>query len=272
MLVFPNAKINLGLNVVARRPDGYHDIETVFYPIPVCDALEMVPAVSGSTTFSPSGIAVDCAPETNLVMKAYRLLQVDFPLPEVDIYLQKHIPFGAGLGGGSADAAFALRLLNDFADLHLSTEQLENYAVKIGADCPFFIRDMPVFAQGIGNIFSQIDLSLAGYYFVLVKPDIHVSTQAAYQGVKAQAPKESVIDIIRRPVDTWHLHLHNDFENGVFAQYPAIGQIKEALYRQGAIYAAMSGSGSAVFGLFYRELDVASVFPDCWVFGDYLWE
>jgi 4-diphosphocytidyl-2-C-methyl-D-erythritol kinase len=258
MVYFPNAKINLGLNIVAKRPDGYHDIETVFYPVNLCDALEIVPAKGSEGRFIQTGIPVDGKPENNLVIKALNLLKADFDLPEIDIYLRKHIPFGAGLGGGSADAAFMLKLLNDFAGLHLSVKQLEEYASKIGADCPFFIQNQPVSAQGTGNIFSPISLSLKGYSLVLVKPDVAVSTREAYSSVKPQKPEISITDIIKLPVNAWKEKLVNDFEPSVFAQYPEIAAVKQELYDKGAIYAAMSGSGSAVYGIFEKAVKINS--------------
>jgi 4-diphosphocytidyl-2-C-methyl-D-erythritol kinase len=266
MITFPNAKINLGLNIVSKRPDGYHNIETVFYPVRLWDALEIVPAAGGTTSFRQTGIPVDGDPQENLVFKAFRLLKKQYALPEIDIYLQKNIPFGAGLGGGSADAAFMLKLLNDFAGLHLPDTRLEEYAAQLGADCPFFISNQPVFAEGIGTVFSPVSLSLADYYLVLVKPDIHVATAAAYAGVRPQAPKESLRTIIRRPVQSWKNSLVNDFEPSVFARFPEIGAIKQKLYDRGAVYASMSGSGSSVFGIFETPECLASEFPDCRVF------
>jgi 4-diphosphocytidyl-2-C-methyl-D-erythritol kinase len=250
MICFPNAKINLGLHIVSKRPDGYHNIETVFYPIPLCDVLEIVPSETGETAFSPTGIAVDGTPDDNLVMKAFHLLKEDFDLPEIAVYLRKQIPFGAGLGGGSADAAFMLGLLNDFADLGLSAGQMEEYARRLGADCPFFVRNKPVFAEGVGDIFTPVDVSLKGYRLVIVKPDIHVSTKGAYAGVTPGLPIFRLSEIGRLPIEEWKNHIINDFEEGIFARYPAIGNIKQSLYDQGAVYASMSGSGSSVFGIF----------------------
>lgn len=252
MICFPNAKINLGLHIVSKRPDGYHNIETVFYPVPLYDALEIVPSETGETTFSQTGIPVDGSPGDNLVMKAFHLLKKDFDLPATAIYLRKQIPFGAGLGGGSADAAFMLKLLNDFAGLGLSVGQLEAYAGRLGADCPFFIRNKPVFAEGVGDIFTPVDVSLKGYYLVLVKPDIHVSTGEAYAGVSPRQPVSRLTETIRLPVEEWKNRIVNDFEEGIFDRYPAIGVIKQALYDQGAVYASMSGSGSSVFGIFEK--------------------
>ncbi|MDR1527670.1 MAG: 4-(cytidine 5'-diphospho)-2-C-methyl-D-erythritol kinase [Dysgonamonadaceae bacterium] len=261
MITFPNAKINLGLNVVSKRPDGYHNIETVFYPVRLYDALEIVPAAGGITTFSQTGIPIAGDPQQNLVLKAYRLLKEHYDIPELDIYLQKNIPFGAGLGGGSADAAFMLQLLNDFSGLHLQDQQLEDYAAQLGADCPFFIQNRPVFAEGTGTILTPVSISLRGYYLVIIKPDIHVSTQEAYSYVKPRTPRESVRDRICRPVETWKDYLINDFEDGVFARFPAIGAIKQKLYEKGAVYACMSGSGSSVFGLFETPESLQAEFP-----------
>jgi 4-diphosphocytidyl-2-C-methyl-D-erythritol kinase len=260
MISFPNAKINLGLHVVSKRPDGYHNIETVFYPINLCDALEIVP-VEGKTIFTLSGLPIDGNSDNNLVMKAFNLLKCDYDLPETAIYLHKNIPFGAGLGGGSSDAAEMLKLLNAFAGLNLSIEQLEKYAAQIGADCPFFIRNKPVFAQGTGNDFTPINLSLQGYYLVLVKPDIPVSTKAAYARIDPKQPDYPLLETIQRPVNEWKTRLTNDFETGVFEQYPEIEAIKRKLYTLGAIYASMSGSGSSVFGIFEKPENLENEFP-----------
>ena len=260
MLSFPNAKINLGLNVVSKKPDGYHNLETIFYPIAIKDALEVVPAAGEKGIFKQSGILLDGNPEQNLVIKAYLLLKKEYSIPEIDIYLRKNIPFGAGFGGGSADAAFMLKLLNNIYELHLSENQLEKLAAQLGADCPFFIRNQPVFATGTGNIFTPVDLSLKGYYAVLVKPDIHVSTKEAYAMIKPRQAKLSLTEIIKNPVETWKETMINDFETGIFAQHPAISDIKAKLYELGAVYASMSGSGSSVFGLFKEETDLSTAF------------
>ena len=255
MICFPNAKINLGLHVVSKRNDGYHNIETVFYPVDIHDALEIVPAKGGKTTFTQTGISIDGIPEDNLVMKAYNLLKKDFDLPELDIYLLKKIPVASGLGGGSSDAAFMIKLLNDFVDLKLTVEQMEVYAGRIGADCPFFIQNKPVYAEETGNVFSPVDISLRDYKIVIMKPDIFVSTKDAYAKVKPKRPSVPLVDIIRLPVNEWKNHLINDFEHEVFARYPEIGEIKQRMYDDGAIYASMSGSGSAVFGVFDKEVE-----------------
>ena len=256
MICFPNAKINLGLHILSKRTDGFHNIETVFYPVKLCDALEIVPATEGKTALIQTGISIVEKSEDNLVMKAYHLLKNDFDLPELSIYLRKQIPVGAGLGGGSSDAAFMIKLLNDFADLKLSGEQMEAYAGRIGADCPFFIQNRPVFAEGTGNVFSPITISLQTYRLVVVKPAISVSTREAYNRIEPHPPKVSLKEIIRLPVTEWKNQLINDFELGVFAQYPEIGEIKQKLYAEGALYASMSGSGSAVFGIFDQSVQL----------------
>lgn len=263
MICFPNAKINLGLNIVSKRPDGYHNIETVFYPIPVKDALEIVNAQKLS--FCQTGIPVDAPMEKNLVIKALNLLKTQYEIAPLEIHLLKAIPFGAGLGGGSADAAFMLKLLNDFCKLGIDDKKLEEMAATLGADCPFFIRNKPVFASGTGNIFQPVELSLQGYYFCLIKPDVAVSTPEAYSLVTPAAPAVSQKEIIRKPVAQWRELMLNDFEKSVFAKYPVIGEIKETLYRAGAVYASMSGSGSSVFGLFEAPTRLKEQFPDCFV-------
>lgn len=263
MICFPNAKINLGLNVTGKRPDGYHNLETLFYPIPLRDALEVVPA--GSFSFSQTGIALEGTAEENLVMKALERMKARFDIQPLEVHLHKAIPFGAGLGGGSADAAFMLKLVNDVGRLGLSDGELEEMAATIGADCPFFIRNQPVFASGTGNVFTPADLSLKGYTICLVKPDIAVSTPEAYSLLTPAFPETPAKEVIRKPVREWKGLLVNDFEKSVFARYPEIRRIKEALYDAGAVYAAMSGSGSAVFGLFERAVSLKKDFSGCFV-------
>ncbi len=253
MIAFPNAKINLGLYITGKRPDGYHNLETVFYPVPLTDALEITVASGSDISLHISGIEVAGSPDDNLVVKAYRLLQREFSLPPVDIYLHKHIPSGAGLGGGSADAAFMLKMLNERFTLGLTDEQLETYAAMLGADCAFFVRNTPTFAEGIGNIFSPVDISLKGYRICIVKPEVFVSTRDAFARIRPHRPEVSLREVIARPVSQWRDALVNDFEESVFPQFPVIGEIKEEMYRQGAVYASMSGSGSSVFGLFRAE-------------------
>ena len=255
MISFPNAKINLGLHIVAKRPDGFHNIETVFYPIALADALEFVETEQGkATSLVLSGIPVDGVIEDNIVLKAYQLLAADYDLPPLSIYLQKNIPLGAGLGGGSADAASMLLMLNQEYDLHLSQTKLEQYAARIGADCPFFIQNRPVYATQKGEIMSPVSLDLSQYYLVVVKPPVHVNTAMAYAACTPKFSNHSLTELIKQPVATWKNVLRNDFEVPIFAQYPIIKQIKNQLYDLGAVYAAMSGSGAAVFGLFSTQI------------------
>ena len=266
MITYPNAKINLGLNIVEKRPDGYHNLETVFYPINLQDALEVTDLEGeGEYALKISGAPIEGELDNNLVVKAYRLLKKDFPnLGPINIHMYKHIPTGAGLGGGSADAAFMLKLLNEKFKLNLSTEKLEEYAAILGADCAFFIQNKPVFASGIGNIFEEINLSLKGYYLVLVKPDIFVSTKDAFANISPMKPNNSLKEIIRMPVETWRAMMKNDFEDSVFKKFPEIAAIKDKLYDMGAIYASMSGSGSSVFGIFREQVEhVDEVFNGC---------
>ena len=252
MLAFPNIKINLGLSITEKRPDGYHNLETVFYPVALEDALEI--RTSSETEkkiiLHQYGMEIAGNPEDNLVAKAYSLLDKEFHLPPVEIHLYKHIRSGAGLGGGSSDAAFMLKLLNDHYQLGVSEEQLEVYAATLGADCAFFIKNRPIFAEGIGNIFSPVELSLNGYQIMIIKPNVFVSTREAFSNIHPHRPKYPVREAIQRPVQEWKDTLINDFEASVFPQHPVIEEIKEELYHQGAIYASMSGSGSSVFGLF----------------------
>ena len=272
MITFPNAKINLGLDVVERRPDGYHNLETIFYPIPLQDILEITPATEEDAPeyrFKMFNARFDSSDDDNLVVKAYKILAADHKLPKVDISLYKHIPTGAGLGGGSADAAFALKMLNEMASLALTDEQLEAYAARLGADCAFFIKNRPAYATGIGNILTPTECSLAGYHLVLVKPDIHISTKEAYSLVVPAAPETPLTEIAARTAEEWKGAMKNDFEKSVFAKHPSCEAIKEKLYEMGAVYASMSGSGSSFFGIFKEEQkveDIKSIFPGmfCW--------
>jgi len=271
MLLFPNAKINLGLNVVERRTDGYHNIETIFYPIGLSDVLEVTPSETCSDySFSSSGIFLPGDPEENLIVKAYRLLRFEYQIPAVDILLCKQIPLGAGLGGGSSDAAFMLKALNELFELKITKKKLEGLASKLGADCPVFIRNKAVFASGIGNIFKPIKLSLKGYYLLLIKPDIHVSTPEAYSLVAPQKPELSLLESIQMPVREWREVIKNDFEKSVFTNYPEIEVIKNKIYEMGALYASMSGSGSTVYGIFETMPEKTDTFDNCFVSGGLL--
>lgn len=260
MIVFPNAKINLGLNVVSKREDGYHNLETVFFPVNLADAVEFVEAAH--TGLHVSGIEVDGNPEDNLIIKAYRLLKNDYRLPELQFHLHKAIPFGAGLGGGSSDAAFTLKALNSYFGLGISDAELINYASQIGADCAFFIHNKPSFAFGIGDQFEELELDLSSYKIAIVKPNFSVSTPEAYRSV---SPKPSEFDLRKLgslPVENWKDQIVNDFEKSVFQSYPEIKKIKQTLYECGAVYASMSGSGSAVFGIFrHLPIDLDNYLP-----------
>lgn len=252
MIVFPNAKINIGLNILSRRPDGYHNLETIFYPIAIRDALEVVEAEYLS--FTSSGLAIPGNPDDNLCLKACHLISKDFKLPPVHIHLHKHIPIGAGLGGGSADAAFFIKLMNDKFSLKLSTSTMENYASQLGSDCSFFIKNKPAFAFERGDKLEAVNIDLSNYYIVLVMPAIQVSTAEAYQGMSLGKAVLSLRELVKLPVKEWRSLISNDFEETVSAKYPSIGLIKTALYTAGALYASMSGSGSAVYGIFGEEI------------------
>lgn len=262
MVVFPNAKINLGLFVTEKRSDGFHNIETVFVPVKgFRDVLEVIDnKTDESDHFSTSGINVVKNQEDNLVIKALRLLRENHPIPPLKIHLHKNIPAGAGLGGGSADAAFMLKLLNEQYELNLPPEELEEKAALLGADCAFFIRNYPLVARGKGNVFSDIELSLSGNWIMLVIPPVSLSTPEAYRNIVPKHPEENIENILKAPITTWHKNLINDFEKNAFAKYPELQQIKNTLYNHGAIYASMSGSGSAIYGIFRHKPQIS--WPD----------
>lgn len=261
MIAISNAKINLGLSITEKRPDGYHNLETVFYPIDLNDALEIrtCPDATEKYILRQFGTIIAGNPEDNLVVKAYLLLEEEYHLPPIEIHLYKRIPSGAGLGGGSSNAAYMLKLLNRHFQLKLSDEQLEAYAATLGADCAFFIKNTPTFAEGIGNVFSPISLSLKDYQILIIKPDVFVSTREAFANIHPHRPKYPIKEAIKRPINEWKEILINDFEGSVFSQYPIIGKIKDELYDQGAVYAAMSGSGSSVFGIFAPDSTVPQI-------------
>lgn len=253
MVLFPNAKINIGLNIIRKREDGYHDLETVYYPIGLRDGLEFIENRLKKINLSSSGIQLELDVEQNIVVKAYRLLAADYPLPGLDIHIHKAIPFGAGLGGGSSDAAFMLKGINTYFDLGLTINQLRAYALKLGADCPFFIENNPAFASGTGEILNDIDLSLKGYFLILLKPPRSVATKEAFARITPSTPKFKLSDSIQIPVENWTELIQNDFEPSVFPSYPEIAQLKSLFISRGAIYSAMSGSGSSVFGLYNHD-------------------
>lgn len=261
MVLFPNCKINLGLHVVHKRTDGYHDLETVFYPLAIKDALEVIH--SAAFNFHLTGLPVNDTTENNLCVKAYHLLKQDFPgLPAVNIHLHKAIPMGAGLGGGSADGAFMLSMLNTKFQLNLTPDKLIDYALQLGSDCPFFIVNKPCFATGRGEHLTPVQLDVSAYKIILVNPQIHVSTKEAFSTLTPNAPAKSIEQIIQQPVTTWKDELKNDFEEPVFKTYPAIKEIKKTLYNMGAVYAAMTGSGSSVYGIFEPDANTNFSFPE----------
>lgn len=270
MVVFPCCKINLGLNVVSRRPDGYHNLETVFYPIPLHDNLEVIdaPHTTEPYTLHETGLHIEGRPENNLVVRVLEQLRETYSqIPPVDIWLHKRIPSGAGLGGGSSDAAFMMRLLNEQYDLAMTDEDIEFRLSHLGADCAFFNKAVPAFATGIGDQLMPIGLTLAGWNLVLVKPDIHVSTREAFSMITPRRPERSLLEAISHPVEEWRGTVVNDFEKSVFMHHPEIAAIKMTLYDMGATYVSMTGSGSSVFGLFRtRQPEAADVFKDAFVY------
>jgi len=265
MLVFPNAKINIGLFITEKRPDDFHNLETIFYPINLTDILEFTES-NDKTRFTNTGLRISGPKKNNLVLKAYYLIKNQYKLPELNIHLHKIIPFDAGLGGGSSDAAFMLKSLNSYFNLQISDDELKKYAQQLGSDCPFFIKNNPIFAEGTGNIFSEITFDLSRYYILIVKPDIHISTKDAFFEIIPEIPEISIKELIKLPINSWKGKISNDFEKSVFKLYPEIKQIKDNLYRAGALYAQMSGSGSAAFGFFKREPDIQKYFTGYFTF------
>lgn len=258
MVAFPPCKINLGLRIISKRPDGYHNLETCFYPVPWTDVLEIIR--SDSFSFTQSGLPIPGQEADNLCVRAYRMLQEEFQLAPIKMHLHKVLPTGAGLGGGSSDAAYTLRLLNQLFELGLATEQLNDYAAQLGSDCSFFIQDKPMLGSGRGEILSPCPVTLAGLYLVLVKPEVHVSTAEAYEKVKPAKPDQFLTNVLDSPVTSWKNILLNDFEDSVFEKYPIIRKIKSDLYDAGALYASMSGSGASVYGLFKAPVKLKETF------------
>lgn len=269
MITFPNAKINIGLNIIEKRDDGFHNLQSCFYPVGLCDALEVVENTEAGAerfTFTSSGIEIPGDATDNLCYFAYHVVSQDYPLPNVKVHLHKHIPIGAGLGGGSADAAFFIKLLNDKFELGISWGEMHHYARQLGSDCSFFISNKPSFAEGAGDEYESMKLDLSKYYVVLVYPEIHINTGKAYGGVIPKMPVRSLEDdLLSLPIEKWKEFIHNDFEDSIFPQFPEIKNIKEKLYSKGAIYSAMSGSGSTVFGIFDIATELKSEFGDCFV-------
>ena len=255
MIQYPHCKINLGLSIVAKRADGFHELETVFYPVALKDMLEITPAkTNDATSFSNSGLAIPGDSSNNLCLKAYHLLKVDFPsLPEIQMHLHKIIPMGAGLGGGSSDGTAALKILNSLFKIGLSEEQLLVYAEKLGSDCPYFLYDTPCHATGKGEQLTHIVCNLSNYSIVLLHPGIHIATPWAFQQITPCKKDKLIATIIQQPISTWRQELINDFEAPVIKSHPIIGALKNDLYHQGAVYASMSGSGSSLFGIFEKN-------------------
>lgn len=254
MLLFPNAKLNLGLSILNKREDGYHNLESVFLPIPITDSLEFIEA--NETSFE-CNIEIDNE-KSNSVLMAYYLLKEKFDIPNLSIYLYKNIPIGAGIGGGSADGAFMLKGLNDYFNLGLSNQELKEYANKIGSDCPFFIDNKPSFVEGTGEIMNEINLDLSKYYFAIINPNTHVSTKDAFSKLKlADSERTPLLSVINNePIENWKNSIFNDFENSIFKKYPEIKKIKSDLYNKGAIYASMTGTGSTVYGIFENKVEL----------------
>jgi 4-diphosphocytidyl-2-C-methyl-D-erythritol kinase len=262
MISYPNAKINLGLNITEKRPDGYHTIESVLYPVPLCDMLEITIASDGLFSFESSGLSLDCDIGSNLCVAAYDLLHQQCNIPPVKIWLHKVIPPGAGLGGGSADAAFTLNMLNNLCNLDLNKKELKELATNLGMDCPFFIDNQPALATGRGDVLAPLDLSLQGHSICIVRPDIHISTAKAYAGVTPHSMQPSPSSLVTSSVSTWEGILKNQFEETLFIEYPQLQSIKDILYDSGAVYSSLSGSGSAVYGIFNTVPRLQSKFED----------
>jgi len=264
MISFPNAKINIGLNVTSKRSDGFHNIETIFYPIELSDIVEFIP--SNETTLEISGIDINGNFKNNLVYKAYDLLKNDFNLPEIKIHLHKIIPTEAGLGGGSADASFMLKALNEHFSLNIPDKKLLKYAEQLGSDCPFFIKNKPAYATNKGEKLEKLDFSLKGYSIVLIKPNVQISTAEAYQNIKLAEPNLDLKEAVKLPIDEWKDNIFNNFEDYAFAKYPELKEIKTYLYNIGAEFALMTGSGSAIYGIFKEKPEI-NKYKECfaWV-------
>lgn len=264
MVIFPNAKINIGLNITKKRLDGFHDLETIFFPIHLKDCLEIIVGPNNQkdpVSSTISGIRIDGNPENNLCIKAYHLLKNDFPqIPPIQLYLHKTIPIGAGLGGGSSDGAHMLLLMNQVFSLNLNQNQLVNYALQLGSDCPFFIYNQASFATGRGEKITPIELTLSSFKILIVNPGIHIHTGWAFNQI-SEYKCQKLSEFIQQPISKWKDHITNDFENPVFEEYPEIKKIKDDLYQHGAVYASMSGTGSTIFGIFEKEIELNQLFP-----------
>ena len=260
MISFPHAKINLGLSIVSKRPDGFHNLETIFYPLPFRDVLEIIP--SAEPGFYPTGLVIPGKTNDNLVLRAYQMLKKNYPqIYPLDIYLHKSIPMGAGLGGGSSDAACMIQLLDRFFGLNISPEELNIYALKLGSDCPFFMQSAPCFASGRGEMLDPLALDLSEFSFLLVHPEILIETAWAFSRIQPANPKYNLKESVLQPIQNWGKIIQNDFETPVFEAHPSLKIIKDRLYAYGALYAALSGSGSTIFGIFKK-----ATLPDCFAF------
>jgi 4-diphosphocytidyl-2-C-methyl-D-erythritol kinase len=260
MIFFPGAKINIGLRITGKRPDGYHDIETIFYPVGLSDALEFVAAESSTEkdNLTVTGIDTGGEPGSNLVMKAVLKLREERHFPYLNIHLHKAIPIGAGLGGGSSDAACMLKVLNRFFKLELDIIKLRAMALELGSDCPFFIDCVPALATGRGEIMTPVNPVLSGFYLVLVNPGVGVNTAEAYKNCHPSVPSSGLKDLTALPAKEWRELVINDFEDFAFKKHPVIRELKEELYRSGAVFSLMSGSGSSVFGIFNTKPKLSS--------------
>lgn len=265
MVTFPNCKINIGLNIVGKRTDGYHNLETIFYPVQIKDAIEIIDSeFKNDISFTSTGKIVNAFDDDNLCVKAYRLLKNDFPqIPSIKMHLHKNIPMGAGLGGGSADASAVLLLLNKKFNLNISQKKLIDYALQLGSDCPFFIINKPCFASGRGEVLEEVNIDLSTYQIMVVNPNIHVNTSEAFASLNQDdfSPIDQLQNKIKEDITTWKNVIKNDFEKPIFEKYPELSNIKNILYENGAIYSAMSGSGSTVFGIFKKETPINIKFP-----------
>lgn len=273
MLDFPNAKINIGLNILQKREDGFHDIETLFYPIGLKDVLECVPADEGQEehfSFHVTGATFEEDKTQNLCVKAWNLMHDKYNLPRTNMHLHKLIPVGAGLGGGSSDAAFTVRLLDKVYKLKLTEKEMMALAAEIGSDCAFFIYNKPALARGRGEILQTVNMDLHKFYLVLVHPDIHINTTEAYLGIQPKLPEIKLEEAIQKPITEWKNVIINDFEETVFEKHPKIGKIKEELYNFGAVYSSMTGSGSAVYGIFHKQVKLKTNFPSFFVYEGWL--
>ncbi|CAG5012587.1 4-diphosphocytidyl-2-C-methyl-D-erythritol kinase [Dyadobacter sp. CECT 9275] len=268
MVVFPNAKINIGLNIIEKRNDGFHNIESCFYPVGWTDALEILPA--DELSFKSSGIDIPGAPQHNLCLKTYQLLAADYHLPHVDIHLLKTVPIGAGLGGGSADAAFTIKALNDLFSLGISLEKQLAYARRLGSDCAFFLVNEPAYCFSKGDHFEPITLNLTGKWITLINPGLHISTADAYAGIVPQKPEKDLRELLKQPLHSWKDAVKNDFEDSLFSKYQVLSEIKNSLYTQGAVYASMTGSGSTVYGIFEKEINLAPMYAQYLTWQGYL--